>query len=85
MGVVLWIIMGAIAGCIAGKLMGGGKRGLIRNVIVGVLGANIGGFVASKVFGWDGVTGFNLHSFLVAIGGACLLLLIVRFIAGKKK
>jgi uncharacterized membrane protein YeaQ/YmgE (transglycosylase-associated protein family) len=76
--------MGAIAGWIAGKLMGGGKGGLIKNVIIGVIGANLGGFLATKVFGWDGITGFNLHSFLVAVGGACLLLLLFRLIFGKK-
>ena len=84
MGVVLWIIMGAIAGWISGILMGGGKGGLIRNVIIGVIGANVGGFLATKVFGWEGITGFNLHSFLVAVGGACLLLLVGRLIFGKK-
>jgi len=84
MGVVLWVVMGAIAGWIAGKLMGGGKGGLIKNVIIGVIGANLGGFLATKVFGWDGITGFNLHSFLVAVGGACLLLLLFRLIFGKK-
>jgi len=84
MGVVLWIIMGAIAGWIAGKLMGGGKGGLIRNVIIGIIGANLGGFLATKVFGWDGITGFNLHSFLVAVGGACLLLVLGRLLFGKK-
>ena len=84
MGVVLWIIMGAIAGWIAGKLMGGGKGGLIRNVFIGIIGANLGGFLATKVFGWDGITGFNLHSFLVAVGGACLLLVLGRLLFGKK-
>lgn len=84
MGIVLWVVMGAIAGWIAGKLMGGGKGGLIKNVIIGVIGANLGGFLATKVFGWDGITGFNLHSFLVAVGGACLLLLLFRLIFGKK-
>ena len=84
MGIVLWVVMGAIAGWIAGKLMGGGKGGLIKNVIIGVIGANLGGFLATKVFGWDGITGCNLHSFLVAVGGACLLLVLGRLLFGKK-
>ena len=84
MGILLWIILGAVAGCIAGAIMGGGKRGFIMNVIVGILGANLGGFIASKVFGWGGISGFNLYSILIAIGGACLLILLARLIAGKK-
>ena len=84
MGIFLWIVLGAVAGFIAGAIMGGGKRGFIMNVIVGILGANIGGFVASRVFGWGGITGFNLYSILIAIGGACLLLLLARLIAGRK-
>ena len=84
MGVFLWIIFGAIAGAIAGAIMGEDKRGFIRNVIVGVIGANAGGFLAGKLFGWDGITGFNLHSMLVAVAGSCLLLLVVRWISGKK-
>ena len=84
MGILLWILFGAIAGAIAGAIMGGGKRGLIRNVILGVIGANAGGYLADKIFGWEGITGFNLHSMLVAIGGSCLLLLLDRLISGKK-
>ena len=84
MGILLWILLGVIAGFIAGAIMGGGKRGIIMNIIVGILGANIGGFIASRVFGWGGITGFNLYSILVAIGGACLLLLVARLIAGRK-
>lgn len=81
MGIILWIIFGAIAGGIAGAIVGGGKRGLIKNIIIGILGANIGGFLATKLFGWDGISGFNLHSMLIAIAGACVLLLVSRFIA----
>ena len=83
MGILLWIVLGAIAGFIAGAIMGGGKRGFIMNVVVGILGANIGGFIADKVFHMQGVTGFNLYSILVAVGGACVLLLVVRLFAGK--
>ena len=82
MGILLWIILGALAGCLAGKIMGTEKRGFIANVLIGVLGANIGGFVAAQ-FGLGGVNGFNLYSLLIAIGGACLLLMIVRLFRGK--
>ena len=72
MNILLWIILGALAGYLASLIMGGGQSWL-ANVIIGVLGAGIGGFVAS-LLGLGGVTGFNLYSLLVAVAGACLLL-----------
>ncbi|MBE5782227.1 MAG: GlsB/YeaQ/YmgE family stress response membrane protein [Clostridiales bacterium] len=72
MNILLWIILGALAGYLASLIMGGG-RSWLANVIIGVLGAGIGGFVAS-LLGLGGVTGFNLYSLLVAVAGACLLL-----------
>lgn len=82
MGIIMWIILGGIAGAIAGRIMGTEKRGFVRNVIIGIIGANLGGFVASFLGLGGGVTGFNLYSLLVAVGGACLLLLIVRLLSG---
>jgi uncharacterized membrane protein YeaQ/YmgE (transglycosylase-associated protein family) len=77
MGILTWIIFGALAGWIASKVMGRDHRmGLIANIIVGIIGAALGGWLSSLIFGLDGVTGFNLSSMLVAIGGSCLLLLI---------
>ena len=76
------ITEGGIAGAIAGRIMGTEKRGFVRNVIIGIIGANLGGFVASFLGLGGGVTGFNLYSLLVAVGGACLLLLIVRLLSG---
>ena len=76
MNIVLWILLGALAGYLASLIMGRGGRGggaWLVNVIIGILGAGIGGFVASAL-GLGGVTGFNLYSLLVAVAGACLLL-----------
>jgi len=76
MGIIIWIIFGALVGWVASKLMGAGK-GLLWDIIVGIVGAVIGGFIMSLV-GKTGVSGFNLYSFLVALLGACVLIAIVR-------
>ncbi len=76
MGIVSWIIMGGLAGWVASMIM---KRdanmGVIANIIVGIVGGIVGGFVAS-LLGLGTITGFNLGSFLIALGGSCLLLWI---------
>lgn len=78
MGILSWIIMGALAGWVASKITGNdASMGWIANVIVGIIGAVIGGFVMSLI-GRSGVDGFNLASFLVATGGAILLLAITK-------
>lgn len=80
MNVVLWIVLGAVAGWIAGSLVKGrGQQGLITNVIVGVVGALVGGWIFD-LLGGAGVTGFNLFSLLVAVVGAVVLLVVLRAI-----
>ncbi len=82
MGLITWIIIGALAGWIASIIMKrNSEMGGLSNIIVGVLGALLGGFIAS-LFGLGTVSGFNIYSLLIAIGGSCLLLLIV---GGVKK
>lgn len=79
MNIILWIIFGAIAGWIASMIMGkDAQMGALANIVVGIVGAVIGGFLMTNVFGAQGVTGFNLPSMLVAIVGAVVLL----FLAG---
>jgi uncharacterized membrane protein YeaQ/YmgE (transglycosylase-associated protein family) len=78
MSILVWIIFGAIAGWLAHLLTGRGG-GLITNIIVGIVGAFIGGFIMS-LLGGGGVSGFNLYSFFVAILGAVVLLVVVGFI-----
>lgn len=73
MNILLWLILGALAGWLAGLIMGRDGRNWLVNILIGVLGAAIGGFVAS-LLGLGGVTGFNLYSLLIAVAGACLLL-----------
>lgn len=78
MGILLWIVFGAIVGWIASAFMGN-NEGLVMDIIVGIIGAVLGGWLMS-FFGKSGVTGFNLYSFLVAILGAVVLIAIIRAI-----
>jgi uncharacterized membrane protein YeaQ/YmgE (transglycosylase-associated protein family) len=76
MGIILYIIFGALVGWIASMIMGrNAEQGAIGNIIVGILGAFVGSLIA-RAFGASGVTGFNLTSFLVALMGAVVLLFI---------
>ncbi len=84
MGILSWIIFGALAGWIASMITGRNERqGCLMNIIVGVIGASLGGWIMS-LFGGSGVTGFNLPSFLVAVLGAVVLLAVVNFVFGRR-
>jgi uncharacterized membrane protein YeaQ/YmgE (transglycosylase-associated protein family) len=77
MGILAWIIFGLIAGAIA-KALHPGKDpgGWILTIIIGIVGAVIGGWIGMAL-GWGDVDGFSVRSFLLAIGGSVLLLFIV--------
>ena len=78
-----WIVFGAIAGWIASMITGRRRQmGCLTNIVVGIVGAVIGGWLAS-FFGDASVTGFNLESFLVAILGAVVLLVLVGLFQRK--
>jgi uncharacterized membrane protein YeaQ/YmgE (transglycosylase-associated protein family) len=77
MGLLSWIIVGGLAGLLAQGLMGDGRSGCLMTVVLGVVGAFIGGFVMS-LFGFGGVDGLSIWSILVATIGALVLLAIVR-------
>ncbi len=80
MGLIGWIILGAIAGWLASIIMGvNDRQGCIINIVVGIVGAFIGGLIMNFI-GGQGVTGFNLPSLLVAVLGAVVLLAIVRVV-----
>lgn len=78
MNIILWIVFGAIAGFIADLVMGG-DHGMIEDIILGVIGAIIGGFIFN-FFGQPGVTGFNIYSIVVAVIGAALVIFIGRLV-----
>lgn len=85
MGIISWLIVGALAGWIASMITGDNpKMGALANIIVGILGGLIGGFIAQRVFNLGPMSGINLYSILVAIAGAVILLLILGFINRRK-
>ncbi|MBP9710552.1 GlsB/YeaQ/YmgE family stress response membrane protein [Patescibacteria group bacterium] len=78
MGIILWIIFGALVGWLASVIMKtDAQQGAGLNIIVGIIGAVLGGWVMSFI-GKTGVTGFNLYSLLVALVGAVILIAIVK-------
>jgi uncharacterized membrane protein YeaQ/YmgE (transglycosylase-associated protein family) len=78
MGIILWIIFGALVGWIASLIMKTDPRqGAVLNIVVGIVGAVIGGWLMS-FFGQTGVTGFNFYSFIVALLGAIVFIVIVK-------
>ncbi|EJH4643095.1 GlsB/YeaQ/YmgE family stress response membrane protein [Salmonella enterica] len=81
MGIIAWIVFGLIAGVIAKLLMPGRDGGgFILTCILGIVGAVVGGWLAT-MFGIGGsISGFNLHSFLVAVVGAIVVLVIFRLL-----
>ena len=85
MEIITWIIFGALAGWVASIITGRNERmGCIANIVVGIIGAFIGGFLMSFI-GRSGVTGFNLYSFIVAVLGAVVLLAVVSLIRDRGK
>lgn len=80
MGVFSWIIMGLIVGVLAKLIMpGNDPGGFIVTILLGIAGALLGGFLGS-FFGVGDVTGFNMVSVLLAVGGALLLLVLYRLV-----
>jgi len=77
-GILSWIIVGAIAGLLANLIMGGGGFGLIGSILIGIVGALVGGWLSTSILGlpYD-VTGINITSVLVATGGAVVVLFVV--------
>ena len=86
MGIIGWIILGLIAGAIAKAVHSGPEPGgVLGTLVVGVLGALIGGFIASAV-GIGGISSFfSIGTWLVAIGGALLLLVIYEAVVGRRE
>lgn len=78
MDFIIWIVFGAIAGWIASIVMAS-DHGLIEDVVLGVIGAFVGGFIMNTL-GQSGVTGFNLYSLVVAVIGAVVLIFVGRML-----
>jgi uncharacterized membrane protein YeaQ/YmgE (transglycosylase-associated protein family) len=84
MSIIAWIVLGLIAGFIASKIVNKQGSGIIVDIILGILGAIVGGFIFER-FGEAPVTGFNLYSMLVAIVGAIIVLWLYHIIFGRRR
>jgi uncharacterized membrane protein YeaQ/YmgE (transglycosylase-associated protein family) len=85
MGIIAWIVLGLVAGLIANMLIPGRRQqGLIITCLIGIAGALLGGWVATKVFHIHSLQGFfNLSTWLTAIAGAAILLLAYHLITSR--
>ncbi len=83
MSILAWIVLGLVAGFIASKLVNRSGGSLVLDLVLGIVGALVGGFLFNQ-FGSAGVTGFNLYSLLVATIGAVVVLFIYHLVAGRR-
>jgi uncharacterized membrane protein YeaQ/YmgE (transglycosylase-associated protein family) len=83
MSILAWIILGLISGFIASKIVNKTGEGVVRDIILGVVGAIIGGWLFTT-FGMAGVTGVNLYSMLVAVVGAIVVLVLYHAITRRR-
>lgn len=85
MGILGWIVLGLIAGAIAKLIMpGDDPGGIIVTMLIGIVGAVIGGFLGSAIFGIGLQNFWSLQTWIVAIVGALILLGVYRLIAGRR-
>jgi uncharacterized membrane protein YeaQ/YmgE (transglycosylase-associated protein family) len=82
-GIIAWIVLGAIAGWITNMIMGGGE-GVIATIILGIVGAVVGGWLAGTVLKVADVTGVNVESIVVAVIGAVIVVAVYRMLAGRR-
>jgi len=80
MTILSWIVVGLIAGFLAGVVVKGGGFGLIGDIVVGVIGGLLGGWISVNLLNLGSMTGINLESILIAFVGAVILLLLLRLI-----
>jgi uncharacterized membrane protein YeaQ/YmgE (transglycosylase-associated protein family) len=84
MGIVTWIVLGAIAGFLANLLIGG-REGLIGTIILGIVGAIVGGWLAGIFLKIKDPTGINVESIVVSVIGAIIVLAVYRAVVGRRR
>jgi uncharacterized membrane protein YeaQ/YmgE (transglycosylase-associated protein family) len=83
MSIIAWVILGLIAGFVGSKIVNKRGEGLLRDILLGIIGAVVGGWLF-HFFGAAGVTGLNLYSLLVAVIGAIVVLVLYHAIFGNR-
>jgi len=84
MSIISWILLGLIAGFIGSKIVNSEGQGLWLDIVLGIVGAVVGGFLFS-IFGATGITGFNIYSLIVAIIGSVVVLWLYHQLAGRRR
>ncbi len=86
MGLLAWIVVGLVAGWLASQVMKGRGSGLIGDLVLGVVGALLGGFLASALLDIpNAVNGINVTSILMAFIGAVILIALLRMVSGRRR
>ena len=84
MSIIGWVVFGLIAGFIASKIVNNSGEGIIMDIILGIIGAVVGGWLFTQL-GAAPVTGFNIYSMFVAVIGAVIVLFIYHLIVGRRR
>jgi uncharacterized membrane protein YeaQ/YmgE (transglycosylase-associated protein family) len=86
MGIVAWIVLGAIAGYLAGLLVKGDEgMGVIGHIVLGMVGALVGGFLAGALFGTNPVSGIDITSIVVSVIGAVIAVVVWNALTGRAR
>lgn len=85
-GIIMWVVIGALAGWIGSKIMGtDAKQGAIANIVIGIVGALLGGFLTRVLFGDSASNNGFIASFFVALLGACIVIFAWKKIGGGRR
>ena len=84
MSIIGWLVLGLISGFIASKIVNKTGEGVILDIVLGVVGAVVGGFIFTRLLGADGVTGFNLYSMFVAVLGVIVVLMLYHLVFRRR-
>jgi uncharacterized membrane protein YeaQ/YmgE (transglycosylase-associated protein family) len=84
MGIIAWIVLGAIAGFLANMIVGG-REGLIGTIVLGIVGAVVGGWLAGTFLKLKDPTGINVESIVVSVIGAIIVLFVYRAVARRRR
>jgi uncharacterized membrane protein YeaQ/YmgE (transglycosylase-associated protein family) len=83
MGILTWLALGLVAGFLASLFVNKRGEGMFMDIILGIVGAVVGGFIA-QFAGFAGITGFDLYSVLIAIGGAIVVLFVYHALVRRR-